>query len=138
MKAANKLYWMLLILSAAGYAWIGFNLFYASYGAHDIAVCLFKNATGLPCPSCGTTRALLYLLNGELLQSLSINPLGVLAAAVLIIVPPWVAADTLASRKSLAAALVWTERQIKTRRAISVPLAVLVLSNWGWNIIKGI
>ncbi len=40
--------------------------------------CLFFQATGLLCPACGGTRAMLHLLNGRLLLALESNVLAVL------------------------------------------------------------
>ncbi len=36
--------------------------------------CAFKRATGLYCPGCGGTRALCFMLSGELLKSLYYHP----------------------------------------------------------------
>lgn len=47
--------------------------------------CLFHALTGLYCPGCGGTRALVYLLHGQVGQSLIYHPLilyGVLVVAV--------------------------------------------------------
>lgn len=37
--------------------------------------CLFRLVTGLYCPGCGGTRAVVYLLHGDLLQSFVYHPL---------------------------------------------------------------
>lgn len=45
--------------------------------------CRFKAFTGFPCPTCGTTRSLVHLANGDLPGSLLMNPavtLGMIAA----------------------------------------------------------
>ena len=36
----------------------------------DILTCKFRQVTGIPCPSCGGTRAVLQLLHGHILASL--------------------------------------------------------------------
>jgi len=48
--------------------------------------CLFYRITGLPCPSCGLTRAFVCIGHGELQQSLHWHPIGwvVYGAVVLI------------------------------------------------------
>lgn len=38
--------------------------------------CPFHAITGLECPSCGSTRALHYILHGELYRGLSFNPMA--------------------------------------------------------------
>ena len=40
--------------------------------------CLFRSLTGVPCPTCGTTRALMHFSCGEMAMALSENPLFVL------------------------------------------------------------
>lgn len=47
--------------------------------------CIFKGLTGGPCPTCGSTRALVLLSHGDLVPAFSLNPLVTLAmiAAVL-------------------------------------------------------
>lgn len=44
--------------------------------------CMFHLVTGLYCPGCGGTRALLYLVRGQVVQSLTYHPLVLYAAFV--------------------------------------------------------
>jgi hypothetical protein len=37
--------------------------------------CTFRELTGLPCPTCGASRALVYLSQGDILSSVAMNPL---------------------------------------------------------------
>jgi hypothetical protein len=47
--------------------------------------CVFKGLTGIPCPTCGTTRSLVYLSQGDITTAFTMNPLTALGfiAAVL-------------------------------------------------------
>ena len=45
--------------------------------------CAFHEVTGLYCPGCGSTRALYYLLHGELREALRYNALFVLVLPLL-------------------------------------------------------
>ena len=60
-----------------------------------LPACPLHALTGLPCPSCGATRAALHLADGHALAALAINPLATLglATAVLggLLAPAWVA-----------------------------------------------
>lgn len=136
MKPNKGLYWILAILSTAGYAWIGFHLFFEPGPGSSFTICLFKNLTGLPCPSCGVTRSLLLLATGDIYAALMINPLGGLVAVLMVITPPWILMDTLTGKKTLAPLFLWTEKRIQSSKAVSLPLVALVLLNWGWNILK--
>lgn len=44
-------------------------------------VCVFKAGTGIPCPTCGTTRVLEALAAGDVGTALATNPLAVIALA---------------------------------------------------------
>lgn len=40
--------------------------------------CVFKGLTGIPCPTCGTTRSVVYLSQGDAANALVMNPLATL------------------------------------------------------------
>lgn len=52
-----------------------------AFGAYAFGVpfCLFHHLTGIPCPLCGTTRACVALLHGDVVCALKFNPLAVMA-----------------------------------------------------------
>ena len=47
-------------------------------------ICLFKNLTGMPCPSCGMTRAFLFLGHGQISKANALNPLALPVAMLLL------------------------------------------------------
>jgi hypothetical protein len=67
--------------------------------AHIFPPCSFHALTGLYCPGCGTTRAVHYLLHGDLMEALAMNPLMVVSLPILVLLffrrswagRPWVA-----------------------------------------------
>ena len=123
-------------LSLAGYGWLGWS--YGSGGSSPPTVCLFKAVTHLPCPSCGTTRALVLLAKGDLGDSVLFNPLGVVLALGLVIIPLWIIADTLRKTDSLFRWYGKAERLVAGNKWISVPAVVIVVINWLWSIEKGL
>lgn len=48
-----------------------------------LPACTFRQVTGVPCPSCGATRAGLALAQGDLMIALSYNPLLVISLGIL-------------------------------------------------------
>ncbi len=47
------------------------------------AFCPMVVITGLPCPGCGMTRSLFFLITGRLERSLWIHPMGILIAGII-------------------------------------------------------
>jgi hypothetical protein len=89
--------------------------------------CLLREATGIPCPTCGATRGTLALLEGQLVEALLLNPMVTVAAGGFLI-------------GGLVAPL-WAYRR-GTVPTVPVPLpgwsrtaiVVVILANWAWVI----
>lgn len=47
-------------------------------------LCPLLATTGIPCPLCGATRSVVSLLRGDLVQSLTYSPLGVVVVGAVI------------------------------------------------------
>ena len=134
----KTLYLLLASLSFAGYAWLAWNS--AGFASHfpGLGTCMFKAGTHVPCPSCGTTRAILLMLHGDVWGSLHLNPIGALLLFALVVIPFWILTDIILKAESLHRWYMTTERALKQNAWISVPLIFLILVNWFWNIAKGL
>jgi hypothetical protein len=132
----KTLYTFIGCLLLAGYAWLAWNA--AGSAAHRAvpAGCMFKAVLHMPCPSCGTTRAILLLLHGDLSGSLLLNPFGAILFLALVVTPVWLLVDMLGNRESLYRFYMAAERVLTRKAWISVPLISLVIANWLWNISK--
>ena len=99
--------------------------------SHLLPPCAWHAWTGLPCPGCGTTRAVVRLAAGDLRGALAMNPLataGVVAfGAGGLGAPLWL---------SLGGAVPVPSPGPKPGWMISA--ALLVLSNWGWLVATGV
>jgi hypothetical protein len=95
--------------------------------------CPFKTITGIPCPGCGGIRAVQYLLNGEILNALYINPLSCIFCLFCAILPFWAFYDCYKGRHTLITFLTtkWSNKAI-------VVTVVILLANWIWNISKNL
>jgi hypothetical protein len=52
----------------------------------DVVVCMFRNATGVPCPTCGLTRATESMIHGRVITAIMLNPLAVAVGTISILV----------------------------------------------------
>ena len=134
----KNLYIFLAVLSLAGYAWLALNFGESSGQASPSTPCMFKEVTGLPCPSCGSTRALLLLARGRMYDSFMMNPFGLILAAGLVLIPLWLIGDICIRRDSFYRAYSAGERLLQKNRWLAFSTAAAVLVNWFWNISKGL
>jgi hypothetical protein len=96
-----------------------------------VALCYLKAFTGLPCPTCGSTRALGRLFALDLPGAFAMNPLMTLAA---IVVALWAAADLalLPRRRALG-----VEVAPRLGFALRVAAVAVVLANWAYLLATG-
>jgi hypothetical protein len=131
----NKLYSLLLIACFAGCGYLYYKI--DNLPNETLRVCIIKNVTGYPCPSCGATRAVSFLLNGNIIESIAINPFGILIAIIMTVFPVWVLTDVILKKDSFYKAYKKTEITIK-KPWLAFVLILLVLLNWIWNIYKNV
>ncbi len=137
MLTRNRLYGLIAVLAAGSYS----LLFYTWFaGGHGFAaeVCPIHRITGIPCPSCGTIRAVLLMVEGDVPASLLMNPLGVLAVFLLAVLPAWVAVDLIRKKDHLFRFYKRTEKIIAGNKRLASLLVLLILANWAWNVCKGV
>jgi len=77
----------------------------------------------------------MHILNIEWTEALATNPLGYVAALLLLVTPVWICTDLLLNSDSLWRTYKTTISMIE-RRAVCIPLLILLVANWIWNIIK--
>jgi hypothetical protein len=94
--------------------------------------CFFKTVTGIPCMTCGTTRAFGRLASFDLPGALRVNPL---ATVVVLGVLAYAAVDLalLAGGRRLTLSLTATQA-----RWLWIGAGVLLLVNWMYLIVAGI
>jgi hypothetical protein len=56
--------------------------------APHLRPCIFRSLTGIPCPTCGTTRAAAAFLEGNLPAALAANPLAAAVGVLFVIGAP--------------------------------------------------
>ncbi len=98
------------------------------WAAPYLRPCLFRNVTGIPCPSCGATRGVLALLDGHPVDALGFNPLMVTIVIAFgiggLLAPIW--ARTVGALPAFSHPLPrWTRFGV----------VAVILANWIWVIV---
>ncbi len=130
----NKLYLLLALGCMAGYTLL---VMHPHASSDRYQVCLIKQVIDQPCPSCGSTRSVVSIMEGNFVEALMINPLGFLVAFILIVAPLWILRDVVLRSHSLFKFYLTVENLLR-KRQFAITLVVLILINWVWNIEKGI
>jgi hypothetical protein len=91
--------------------------------------CRFREWTGLPCATCGTTRMLRALLAGDLANAILLNPMVFFA---LVAVGAW---SLVASIRALTGRPAWPIAQgPPARRALAAAAALGLAAGWAYQI----
>jgi hypothetical protein len=97
----------------------------------SFVVCYFKLFTGLPCLTCGGTRAAMRLLRLDPAGALAMNPLVTLSG---FLVAAWAAADVALFTRGRALRV---ELSRSAARALRILVPLAVLANWAYLIAVG-
>jgi hypothetical protein len=127
----NRLYAGLIAVGGAGVVWLVID----AVTDGSWTPCLFKLLTGIPCPSCGSTRAVLALLRGE--DVLAYNPLGIFTFAVSSLTLAVLCRDLMTGSDSLFNYWRRAEQFVRQPSVAATGIALLA-SNWAWTIARGL
>ncbi len=97
----------------------------------DVPHCLFKVATGLPCPGCGGLRAFSLLAEGRVCEALWLNPLSVLLMGFLAVSVLWLVVDIIRGSSTFIS---FMRRRLPLWTTLAI--CAILLLNWAWNIHK--
>ncbi len=90
-----------------------------------VTVCLFHRLTGLPCLTCGSTRAFMTLVSGDISGAWRIQPLAVTGGAFVTAAWGFYTTALLLMRRVLTFSLTKNER-----RACWLAVIALLFINW--------
>jgi hypothetical protein len=131
---AKNFYLTAGLFVATGWLWF---LWMLNSGANSgPSICFFRNITGLPCPSCGSTTSLKMIAAGDWQQAFFINPLGYIIGIGMLVLPSWMLFDLITQRNSAQQAFLAFDRKVKRRPLILLFILLPVMLNWIWNLIK--
>jgi uncharacterized protein DUF2752 len=91
--------------------------------------CVFKGISGIPCPTCGSTRSLVHLSHGDIASAMTMNPIVTLIVLFAILFFFYALITLMFNFRRIGFLL--TEREKNTVRITAV---VLLLAQWGWLI----
>jgi hypothetical protein len=89
--------------------------------------CVLHLVTGVPCPTCGGTRAAEHLVRGDWSAALGLNPLVTLALLL---------AFSLLSLRLLGRRAPRVEATASFRRAAGIGLLAALLANWAYVLLR--
>jgi len=120
-------------LLITGFSWVLLNLLYDSSLS---TVCIIKNLSGLPCPTCGVTDSMVFILNGDLLSAIEANAIG--APLVLLVLTLFVIGIYNLVVRKLTVSELYTGYEIWIKKnPWKVYLGVALISmNWLWVLFK--
>jgi hypothetical protein len=118
------------LLGAVGAAGVGVLFVMHALNLHGV-VCYFKLATGLPCLTCGGTRAAWHLLDLDLAGALAMNPLATIAV---VLIAAWAVADLVLLPRGSALRLRLSPRAAQAARIGAV---LALVGNWAYLIAAG-
>ena len=116
---------ILLLAGALGALWVALGL--------PLPPCLLRQATGIPCPTCGAGRMAGSLLHGDLLGALGWNPLMFLAGAGILTAGAVSGVRKLAGAPGLRVVLTAGEK-----RWARIGAVLLLVSGWVYLVAAGI
>jgi uncharacterized protein DUF2752 len=89
-----------------------------------VDLCLLKSLTGIPCPTCGLTRAICNALHGDWAASLAFHPAGIL---VLFSLVGWIAWSALEAWRGQ---VIGFRAQRTAARLAGAAIAICSLGSW--------
>lgn len=89
--------------------------------------CAFKGLTGMPCPTCGSTRAVVHLSQGKLASALALNPAVTLVMIFAGLFFFYSLITLVFGFRRIG--LLLTERE---KKIIGIVSLVLLFLQWGW------
>lgn len=133
----RRFYIILTLLAVAGWGIVLADRFVLEgFILGGRTLCLIKNITGYPCPSCGIRGGIGCLTRLEISRAVLQNPLSLIVAAGGLVIPVWVIRDLIHKDISLYRFNQRTGAWLRRNPLIIILLILLILINWIWNFYK--
>ncbi len=113
-----------LLLIVAVLAWIHMS---------GTSVCLFHRLTGVPCLTCGATRAAALLLRGDVSGAVRLQPLATLGGVIVGVALAVYSAALVVGRRAVRVRL-----EAREVRMLWITLLILAVLNWIYLVRSGV
>ncbi len=133
----RRFYIFIISISILAYSWLTYNSFFVSNSKEGITICWFKIISGFPCPACGSTSGIIEIFKGNFLHAFQLNPFAYSSLFILIFASIWGVLDLISKKDGFYKFYLSVNTYIKQKR-IFIPLILLILSIWIWNIYKSL
>lgn len=111
----------------ASWTWIAMSINQCEQGIWK--GCLIKHFLHIPCPACGSTRAIIAIIDGHIQEALALNPLGFVLLALLILLTVGIPYDYLRRQRNLYHLFTWADTCLH-RKSVFIPTMSIILLNW--------
>lgn len=125
-------YLSLIVFCVLSYSWIIVNFMNYNTSSFSLSICTLKNLSGVPCASCGVTRSVLYFFKGDFFHAMYYNPIGIIVAVLLLILPSTIIHDLVRQKKYLYQ--IYTSFNIN--KSFWLLLFFIFIASWSWNLYK--
>ncbi len=95
--------------------------------------CLFKNATGIPCPGCGMSRASVFLINGQFINAFKMNALIYIVTLIVLVIFGVLIVDIMSNKQNFRKIT-----KFKFSFKYQIIIFIVIILNWINNIINNI
>lgn len=111
----------------ASWTWIAMSINQCGQGIWK--GCLIKYFLHIPCPACGSTRAIIAIIDGHIQEALALNPLGFVLLALLILLTVGIPYDYLRRQHNLYHLFTWADTCLHIK-SVFIPTMSIILLNW--------
>jgi len=97
------------------------------------STCLFKSATGIPCPGCGMSRASIFLMDGQYINAFRMNALIYIVSLIVVVILIILIVDLMFKKQNFKKI-----KKLKISFKYQIIIFFVIILNWINNIINNI
>ncbi len=99
-------------------------------------LCIFRQATGLPCPACNTGHGVYKLLEGDLQGAVYHNPVSIIAIVVAFLAAIYLIVDVATQKPNFYLAFKKSEDYLHRHKSLLLLIFLFAAMDWAWQLAK--